>query len=313
MDEDNRTAISADITHPVQTQLSLPTSMASKLFPLLVFRSPGMTSTMSRLMSFCDGGGEPSTQPFQPLRAATRFLRSLGTNGGGGEPVPTLWPRCETSSPSSGVRSRFDEVADVLEEIDGPGVVGGDEGMGGGVTERERCMVAMLMVGRACQKDEVDVVVLVARGTGAGRLAGAGAATGTLALELATALGCLSAGLTAGFTRFLSFSRSRLSFFLARRSSSSSTFSTTLYTGTPLSRLVSTSRPGRESKSPARTLVAVRRRFCALTANMVAWALRSRLGEEKMGKKRGTLERGTGTLIGLLCYATRLGRRRRRP
>ena len=40
----------------------------------------------------------------------------------------------------------MDDVADVLEEIDGPGVVGGDEGIGGGVSERDRCNVAMLIV-----------------------------------------------------------------------------------------------------------------------------------------------------------------------
>lgn len=221
-------------------------------------------------MSFCEGGGEPSTQPFQPLRAATRFLRGLGAGGGGGDFVSTLRPRWETSSPSSGVCGRFDEVAEVLEEMEGPGVVGGDEGMGGGVTERERCMVAMLMVGRACQKDEVEVEVLAARGTGGGgRLGGAGGATGTLALALATGAGCLSAGFAAGFTRFFSLSRSSLfSFLRARLSSSSSARSTALYTGTPLRRLVSTSRCGRVSKSPASTVVAVRRRFWARTGYM---------------------------------------------
>ena len=108
----------------------------------------------------------------------------------------------------------MEEVAEVLEEMDGPGVVGGEEGMSGGVTERERCSVAMLMVGRACQKDEVEVVVGVARGGGGGRLvedeARGGSASG-VALELATGVG-LSAGLAGSLPRFLSFSRSFLSY-----------------------------------------------------------------------------------------------------
>lgn len=89
------------------------------------------------------------------------------------------------------------------------------------------------MVGRACQKDDVEVVVEVARGKGAGRLLVDGAATGTLALELelATALG-LSAGFAGALARFLSFSRSFsrsfLSFLRVLLSSSSSTFSTAL-------------------------------------------------------------------------------------
>lgn len=114
--------------------------MASKLFPLLVFLSPGMTSTTSRLMSFSEGGGEPSTQPFQPFLAATLFLRG---GRGGGDDVATLRPRSVKPSSSSGVRGRLDEVAEVLDEMDGPGVVGGEDGMGGGVTERDRCIVAM--------------------------------------------------------------------------------------------------------------------------------------------------------------------------
>ena len=160
------------------------------------------------------------------------------------------------------MRGRLDEVAEVLEEMDGPGVVGGDEGISGGVSERDRWRVAMLMVGRAYQKEEVDATAVVVLGGGAGRLAvEEDAATGTLAvLVLGTGLG-LSAGLERAFARFLSFSRSFFSFFRVRLSSSSSAFSTALYTGTPLSRLVSTSRWGRGSKSPAKTEVAVRRRF----------------------------------------------------
>lgn len=46
-----------------------------------------------------------------------------------------------------------------MDEVDGPGVDCGDDAMGGGVTDTDRCMVAMLMVGRwlvpeARQKDE---------------------------------------------------------------------------------------------------------------------------------------------------------------
>lgn len=59
--------------------------------------------------------------------------------------------------------------------------------------------------------------------------------------------------------RSLSRSRSLRSFFFALFESSS-LFSTMSYRGTPLSKLVRTSRAGRGSKSPARTDVAVRRR-----------------------------------------------------
>ena len=127
-----------ETTHRDYTQLSFPTPIASKLFPLLVFLSPGMISTISRLMSFCDGGGESSTQPFQPFLAATLFFRGLGSGGGGGEVVPMLRSRSVRYSPSSGVLRRLDDVAEVLEEIDGPGVVGGEEHIIGGVTERDR-------------------------------------------------------------------------------------------------------------------------------------------------------------------------------
>ena len=154
----------------------------------------------------------------------------LGQHGaGGGDVVPTLLPRWETSSPSSGVRGRLDEVADVLEEMDGPGVVGGDEGMGGGVTERERCMVAMWMVGRACQKDEVVVGVARGTATGWGRLAVA-VDEEAVALELGTMCCCRSGALETDLARFfslsLSRSLSRRSRLRARRSSSISARST---------------------------------------------------------------------------------------
>lgn len=53
----------------------------------------------------------------------------------------------------------MEDVRDVMDEVDGPGVDCGDDAMGGGVTDTDRCMVAMLMVGRwlvpeARQKDE---------------------------------------------------------------------------------------------------------------------------------------------------------------
>lgn len=85
-------------------------------------------------MSFSEGGGEPSTQPFQPFLTATRFFFCFGGAGGGVE----LGARSSISSLSSGVRGRLDEVAEVAEDSDGPGVVGGDEGMSGGVIETDR-------------------------------------------------------------------------------------------------------------------------------------------------------------------------------
>jgi len=91
-------------------------------------------------MSFSDGGGEPSIQPFQPFLTATRFLRGSCAIGRG---------RLSRSSSSLGVRGRLDDVREVLDELEGPGVeegedaIGGSEwGMGGGVTETERCVEA---------------------------------------------------------------------------------------------------------------------------------------------------------------------------
>lgn len=62
------------------------------------------------------------------------------------------------SESSPGVCGRLDEVREVLDEIDmvGPGVVGGEEGIGGGVTETERCVVARRSTGREPQVEEVD-------------------------------------------------------------------------------------------------------------------------------------------------------------
>lgn len=144
--------------------------------------------------------------------------------------------------------------------------------MGGGVTETDRCICGMWMLGRACQKGEAAVM---ARGAATGRLLLKLEDEVAAALILAAAAGAFSRALLVDRAREISlsfslafsfslsfpfsFSFSFFSFFLARLTSSS--FSTTLYNGTPFNKLVSTSREGRGSKSPARTLVAVRLRF----------------------------------------------------
>lgn len=63
------------------------------------------------------------------------------------------------SSSSSGVRGLLEEVWEVTEDA-GPGVergeaTAGDEGIGGGVTDVPRWLVAMWIVGLARQKEEV--------------------------------------------------------------------------------------------------------------------------------------------------------------
>lgn len=148
----------------------------------------------------------------------------------------------------------MEEVAEVVEEMEGPGVVGGDDGIGGGVTDCDRCMVEMWMFGRACQKEEVET-----RGTGVLLFTAEGIAVMVLEEDDDDAMGgCgLSVAFATGLGRVFSFSRSFLSFFLTRRISSS--FSAILYDGTPFRSEVNTSRDGRESKLPARTVVAVRR------------------------------------------------------
>ena len=177
--------LNIELLTDLYTQPSLPTPMASKLLPLRVFRSVN-TVTTSRLMSFSDGGGEPSTQPFQPFRQAMRRFFWGGGLGGGVE-EPTLRPRSVTLSPSLGVYGLFEEVAEVAEDIDGSGVVGGDEGMGGGVTETERCMLGMWIAGRACQKGDA----VTGRGCAIGFFVWMGGAdiAGTLVLVLAIAAG----------------------------------------------------------------------------------------------------------------------------
>lgn len=79
-----------------------------------------MTGAESRLINLSDGGGDPSTQPFQPLRVATRFLRGFCSSNSGGEPIE--WSNSET--PSSGVWGLLDDVRDVVDAIEGPGVGG---------------------------------------------------------------------------------------------------------------------------------------------------------------------------------------------
>jgi len=58
----------------------------------------------------------------------------------------------------------LDDVRDVPSEVEGAGVdvevdaKGGGDDVGGGVTDTDRCMVAMCMAGRARQKDDAVVV-----------------------------------------------------------------------------------------------------------------------------------------------------------
>ena len=110
------------------------------------------------------------------------------------------------------------------DEVDGPGVDGdettgwGGESMGGGVTETDRCMVAIWMAGRARQKDEVPLPE--GRGATGSILRGSADVDG-VASEACSMLG-FSRGL--GWSRLLS--RSRRSRFLVLLVSS--TFSTSL-------------------------------------------------------------------------------------
>jgi len=58
------------------------------------------------------------------------------------------------SESSPGVCGLLDDVRDVLEETEGSGVVGVEEGIGGGVTDTERCVVARCNTGREPQAEE---------------------------------------------------------------------------------------------------------------------------------------------------------------
>ena len=129
--------------------------MASKFFPLRVRRCCCKTGA-SRLISFSEGGGEPSTHPFHPFFTATLFLR--GAAGNGADWLPDWEP---ITSSSAGVRGLLDEVRDVLDEIEGSGVEpgvkswGGGEDVGEGVTDTDRWMAGIWIVGVARQNEEV--------------------------------------------------------------------------------------------------------------------------------------------------------------
>lgn len=127
---------------------------------------------------------------------------------------------------SSGVRGRFDDVRDVVDQSDGPGVDRGEEAIGGGVTETDRCIVAMWIVGRwlaprARQKEDGCMVgVLTDWEEGA---VGTGRAGVDLVVESVVVF--LSGSLATAFI-FFSLSRSLFSRFLLLRTLSS--FSTSL-------------------------------------------------------------------------------------
>jgi len=134
----------------------------------------------------------------------------------------------------------LEDVRDVLDELDGPGVDAGVDGRssgevkGGGVTETDRCMVAMWMDGRARQKD-----VAAAEGCGIAMVNALALAAGTASTPSPS--GC-SFPFAASLARFLSRSRSFFSRFLCLRISSSSVRSSGVYGPTPFKRLVNTSR-----------------------------------------------------------------------
>jgi hypothetical protein len=105
-------------------------------FPFLVLLSCRMGAE-SKLISFSDGGGDPSTQPFQPFLTTGRFLRGCGGRGAG---VAADMSR----SVSTGVCGLFDDMCDVVDEVQGPGVGDGEGGMGGGVTDIDRGMMMLI-------------------------------------------------------------------------------------------------------------------------------------------------------------------------
>jgi len=89
----------------------------------------------SRLISFCEGG-EPSTHPFHPFFAATLFF-----HGGAGNSIAGLRADNLVVCRCIGL---LDDVCDVLDEIEGPGVEpgvksgGSGEDVGEGVTDTDR-------------------------------------------------------------------------------------------------------------------------------------------------------------------------------
>ena len=126
---------------------------------------------------------------------------------------------------SSGVRGRLEDVRDVVDQSDGPGVDLGDDAIGGGVTETERCIVAMCIVGRwlvprARQKEEGWMTGALVDWAGGGGMGRAG-----VDLGVDSTIGFFSGNFAAAFF-FLSLSRSFLSRFLLLRALSS--FSTSL-------------------------------------------------------------------------------------
>ena len=129
--------------------------MASKFFPLRVRRCC-CESGASRLISFSEGGGEPSTHHFHPFFTATLFLR--GGAGNGADWLPD-WELITSSS--AGVRGLLDKIRDVLDEIEGSGVEPGVESrgcredVGEGVTDTEHWMAGIWIVGLARQNKEV--------------------------------------------------------------------------------------------------------------------------------------------------------------
>lgn len=191
--------------------------MPSNDLPLRVFLSV-RTWTSSKLINFSDGGGEPSTQPFQPFLTATRFL--LGCR----ERMDSLKVSRSRSSSSSGVRGLLEEVCEVTEEA-GPGVergeaAAGEEGMGGGVTDVERWLVAMWMVGLARQKAEVlGGTAWIGWEATVCKAEDEGCLSGWTWVADKTAFSAFCRNLSAALARFLSRSLSLFSFFLSLRDS----------------------------------------------------------------------------------------------
>lgn len=129
---------------------------------------------------------------------------------------------CESSS---GVWGRFEDVRDVVDHSDRPGVDLGEEAIGGGVTDTDRCIVAMCIVGRwlvprARQKEEGCMADALTDGVGAGCAERVG-----VDLMVGSGAGFSSSDLAAAFLFFI-LSRSFLSRFLLLRIASS--FSTSL-------------------------------------------------------------------------------------